>query len=194
MRNAAGLLSTLGSPLVVGALFLGVVCARLYDRTHAAVMEAVWLLALLAPIAMWNLWQVRRGRYSDLDVSRQEDRFSMYAVIVGLLTMATLAMVLTNQPRQFSIGVGAACAMTLIAFLANRWIKISLHASFGFFFALMSVKLSPAWVLPALLLATLVAWSRLYLGRHQLSEVACGAVLGVATATVLLALVGLGPL
>ena len=194
MRNAARLLSTLGHPLVAGALFLGMVLARLYDRIDAAARGAALLLALLAPIAMWIQWQVRRGRYSDFDVSRQADRFSMYPVIVGLLTMATLTMVLTHQPSQFSMGMGAVCAMTLISFLANRWIKISLHASYGFFFALVSVKLSPAWLAPALLLATLVAWSRLYLRRHQWSEVVCGAVLGVATAMVLLALAGLVPL
>lgn len=193
MRNAARLLSTLGHPLVAGALFLGVVIARLYNRTDAAAMGAALLLALLAPIAIWIQWQVRRGRYSDFDVSRQADRFSMYPVIVGLLTLSTLTMALTHQPRQFSLGMGAACAMTLICFLANRWIKISVHASFGFFLALVSVKLSPAWVAPALVLATLVALSRLYLRRHQWSEVMCGAVLGVATAMGLLALIGLVP-
>lgn len=191
--RAAYVCSALGNPLLISAIFLSAFCLRLLDRSRAVEVVGALVILLLVPIAIWNYSRMRSGHYSDFDVSRREDRTTMYPVILALMMSSTGLMFFTGQPRVLSVGMLCGSMMTAAAFLTNRWIKISLHAAFSFFLAVASVKISIALVAPMFIFATAVSCSRIILKRHSTGELGMGAVLGTVTGCVLLLVLGCGP-
>jgi membrane-associated phospholipid phosphatase len=182
--------SVLGNPLIISAIFLGVFSLRLLDPTHAVGVVAALVGLLFVPIAVWIRSRVRSGHFSDFDVSRREDRTTMYPAILGLNVISTGTLFLTHQPKVLSVGMLCTSVMLAVALLTNRWIKISLHAAFSFFFALAAIKLSLTCVAPMLIFAALVTSSRLILKRHRASELVMGVALGILTGWVMLLVLG----
>ena len=117
----------------------------------------------------------------------------MYPVVLVLILFATAMLFLTHQPKLLSVGMLCVSTMIVVAFLTNRWVKISLHTVFCFFFALVAIKISVAWLAPMLIFAALVASSRLILKRHRVVELMVGAGLGILTGCVLLLALGSCP-
>jgi membrane-associated phospholipid phosphatase len=185
--------SVLGNPLLISIIFLSAFCLRLLDPSRAIKVIAALACLLFVPISLWIQRRVRSGHYSDFDVSRREDRTRMYPIILGLNLLSTAMLCLTHQPSALSLGMLSVSLMIGVAFLTNRWIKISLHAAFSFFFALAAIKISLSWVAPMLIFAALVASSRLILKRHRAHELVMGATLGILTGCVLLSVLGWEP-
>jgi hypothetical protein len=182
--------SVLGNPLIISAIFLSAFCLRLLDPTRAVEVVAALVALLFVPIAVWIRSRVRSGHFSDFDVSRREDRTTMYPAILGLNVISTGMLFLTHQPKVLSVGMLCTSVMLVVAFLTNRWIKISLHAAFSFFFALAAIKLSLTCVAPMLIFAALVTSSRLILKRHRANELVMGVALGILTGWVMLLVLG----
>jgi len=185
IERVAFVFSTLGNPLLTSAFLLGAACLRFVNSSRALQVLLALIVLLLLPIALWNLGRVRSGHYSDFDVSRREDRRTLYPLIVGLPLLAAGALFLTGQPRSLWLGMLCASIMTAVAASVNRRIKISLHAAFAFFCAVAVARLSMAWVAPAAVFAVLVACSRFILKRHAVSELVLGTALGLAAGSAL---------
>jgi membrane-associated phospholipid phosphatase len=101
---------------------------------------------------------------------------------VALAALAAVAGWLTlRDPASFFLrGASTVLAMLVVAAVATRWVKVSLHVAFAALAAtvLTSSGSSVGYVMiPAV---PAVAWSRLVLARHSAVELACGAVLGIA--------------
>ena len=117
----------------------------------------------------------------------------MYPLVLVLILFATGLLFFTRQPKMLSVGMLCVSTMIVVAYLTNQWIKISLHTVFCFFFALVAIKISVAWLAPMLIFAVLVAFSRLILKRHRVVELMAGAGLGLLTGSVLLFALGSKP-
>jgi hypothetical protein len=180
----------LGNPLLISAIFLSAFCIRLLDPTRAIEVITALVGLLFVPIAVWIRSRVRSGHFSDFDVSRREDRTTMYPAVLGLNVICTGILFLTHQPKVLSVGMLCTTMMIVVAFVTNRWIKISLHTAFVFFFTLAAIKLSLLWVAPMLIFAALVTSSRLILKRHRANELVMGAALGILTGWVMLSVLG----
>jgi len=185
--------SVVGNPLFIGAVFLFAFCLRLLDASRAMAIMAALVVLLFLPITIWIQTRVRMGRYSDFDVSRREDRTTMYPLVLVLILFATGMLFFTRQPKMLSVGMLCVSTMIVVAYLTNQWMKISLHTVFCFFFALVAIKISVAWLAPMLIFAVLVAFSRLILKRHRVVELMAGAGLGLLTGSVLLFALGSNP-
>jgi membrane-associated phospholipid phosphatase len=141
-------------------------------------------LAVLMPL-LTLFWLMGQGQVSDLDVTRREERHRPFIVAVcgaaaawgGLYAMAAPSL-LVQFAAAHTIVMGTVLAVTLY------W-KISVHAAGATGVSTLVVALvgAPTVVfLPVLL----VAWSRLYLGRHTLSQVVAGGLLGAVVFAALL--------
>jgi membrane-associated phospholipid phosphatase len=141
-------------------------------------------LAVFLPLLML-FWFMSHGQVSDLDVTRREERLKPFIVAVcgaasawgGLYVMAAPSL-LIQFAAAHTIVMGTVLGVTLY------W-KISVHAAGAAGVATLVAALegNPTVVfLPVLL----VAWSRLYLGRHTLSQVVAGGLLGTVVFAALL--------
>jgi membrane-associated phospholipid phosphatase len=139
---------------------------------------------VVLPVALLLIRGVRSGRWSDADVSVPKERASFYPPAILLSLGGVIALVLIGAPGFIFRGALITLVLLLLAAGINRVVKISLHTMFAFYCAVILVRIG---ILPggiALILASLVFWSRLHLRRHTIGEVLLGAGLGTLGAVV----------
>ena len=146
-----------------------------------AIRNLRWTLILVAstvlPLAAVLLWKVRRGVWSDYDVSRREQRSGLYWIAIPMFAAAAFLAPLPPWFRRSMLSL--VCAL-VIGLLLDRWLKTSLHLMMAAFCAVILWRVFP-WsaVAMALVLAAL-AWSRWILKRHTVPEIITGTILGLA--------------
>lgn len=134
-------------------------------------------------IVAYSWSQVRAGRWSHVDASVPRERSQINLFLMLLFFGIAGLMLGLDQPRPLVIGPAFSGALVAFGHLLRPWLKVSLHASFAVFAALL---LWPSLVgtLAVLVLAMGVAWSRLALSRHTPQEVAVALLAGAATGVV----------
>lgn len=187
----AKLLSVLGHPLLTLPLVALYVSFTQLPARQAIFIATLLLGGVVVPIAWYNHRQVKRGRYTNFDVSDRGQRARFYPILIGLLSLVSGLLVATHQPRP--VCYAAACCWLLVvsSYGVNRYIKASLHTSLSFFLAGLIYSISPA---PGLLMgvfAFLISVSRLILKRHTVGEIAAGGLLGLMAGLGVYSLIGL---
>ena len=142
------------------------------SRLQGVIWAGVCILVLLTVPTLYFINRLRRGVYSDEDVSRRSERNGLFLVSLASLVLGSGLLLLLGVPTAFlrlvaaGIGVVGVCAV-----INTRW-KISIHAtSIGTVAMLLSlfVRAYPFW-----LVAALVGWARLQTGNHTPGQVAAG--------------------
>jgi len=119
------------------------------------------------------------GRWSDPDVSIRAERVQFYPRAILISVVAAIVLLLFHAPVFALRGATITLLLLIIAALINFRIKLSLHALFAFYSAIILFVVNPIAGAIAFTLAALVFWSRLYLKRHDLSETLVGTFLGL---------------
>jgi hypothetical protein len=173
-RAVASAISALGHPLVTAAIFLVAIAVHEGPRVLPLGAALTIVVGVTVPVALWNLRQTRAGRYSNFDVSVRSQRASMYAVILGLMVAATVALHWVPVAPEIRAGTLWMGAMFAAAWLLNVWIKVSLHAAVSFYLALACTMIDVGLGVVLLGCAALVAVSRLVIQRHTAAELCTG--------------------
>lgn len=184
MRIAlARTLSILGHPLLVlpAAALLVAALGGMPTRQWMIAATALGLIAL--SIQAWSWRQVRRGTWQHVDASLRHERQGLNRFLLVLLAGAAGFFSLASPQPALSLGLACAAAMVATGLLLATWLKLSLHAAFATFSALLLWALGPAVMVAGCFFAAAVAWSRWVLGRHRRRELLAGALAG-ATAGV----------
>ena len=179
MTTIARLISWIGHPLVfVLASVAVVVGTQLGPRTGLPILLAL-LLSTLVPTAILLLSGVRSGRWSDADVSIRKERQRFFPWAVPFSVAGVIAMWWMRAPAYIIRGGLVTLGLFLVSWLVNFSLKLSLHALFAFYCAIILFRIGPIWGAVAFVLAILVAWSRLFLQRHTGIELIVGIALGL---------------
>lgn len=179
MKPIARWISILAHPFVMVALLVAVPRWRQSSRTLALQSLLLVIIAVLVPLSVLMLRQVRRGRWSNVDASNPSERPLLF--IVGLAGLAALlTWLVLNDPKSYLVrGVLITGALLLVAAVLTRWVKLSLHLAFASL-AATSLSLLASPVGYALIgVVPILAWSRIALSRHRPHELLLGLVLGV---------------
>lgn len=174
----ARVLSVAGHPFLIIPVLVGITTR---DPAWTAVVAALTVL----PLMVITSRNVRRGSWSDFDVSRREQRSGLYYVAIPLMAAGALVLAAMGADSGLLRGFVAAGAMLLAGILANRWLKVSMHMMCGGFFAVVLVRLHPWSAAAVVPFFAAVAWSRWKLRRHTPAEIAVGTVIGVLAAIVI---------
>jgi len=171
--------SWIGHPLVFISLSVAIIIVlRLASRAGLALFLTL-LATLILPMALLLFLGTRSGRWSDTDVSIRAERVRFYPRAIPISAMAVIALWLLRAPALALRGAVVTLFLLVMAALINFRIKLSLHALFAFYSAIILFVVHPVVGAIAFALAFLVFWSRLYLGRHDLLETLVGASLGL---------------
>ena len=172
-------ISWIGHPLVFISLSVGIIIAlRLANRAGLA-LSLTLLATVILPMALLLFRGFQSGRWSDPDVSVRAERVRFYPRAILISVVAVIALLLSRAPGFALRGATVTMFLLLMAALINFRIKLSLHALFAFYSAVILFVVNPIVGAVAFALALLVVWSRLYLGRHDLLETLVGAFLGL---------------
>ena len=179
-RTFARLVSWIGHPLVFVAASVAVVAGtQLGLRAGFPILLAL-LLSTLVPTAILLFCGVRSGRWSDADVSVRKERQRFFPWAAPFSLAGVLVMYLIHAPTYIIRGGVVTLALFLASWIVNCFLKLSLHALFAFYCAMILFRIGIGWGIIAFLLAILVAWSRLFLHRHTPLELIAGIALGLA--------------
>ena len=166
----ARIISAVAHPFVLTPLTVALATGNL---RWTAIIAGVTLLPIIAVL----IWNVRRGVWSDFDVSRRDQRSGLYWLAIPLLLLAAF---LIDAPPAFTRGMLAVGVILVIGLAGNRFLKTSLHMMFGAYSAVILLRLSPWSALVMLPVVLALAWSRWRLKRHTLPEITFGTLLGAA--------------
>jgi hypothetical protein len=177
--------NVLSPPAVFGALGLLI---AIFPATAAPLWPALGfgvlygVLASLVPVA-YIVYLLKTGAIGDLHMRRRHERHRPHAVGVTTALVAWVLLALFGAPSSFQRLALFSAAMLSVIAIINVWWQISAHGAAivgavtisGVVFG-MPVAI---WASPLVLL---VAWARLYLGRHTVYQIIAGACIGVLVA------------
>jgi membrane-associated phospholipid phosphatase len=125
---------------------------------------------------------VRRGRFTDMHLSRREERPIMMAIGLASVAVGLGLMALLDAPRELFALVGAMVAGVAVALLISSFWKISIHTSVTAGSATILAIVFGPWALLLGSVVAAVAWARVRLGAHTVSQVLVGAAVGAGVA------------
>ena len=173
-------LSRVFHPFILSVLTLFLMT---YLDTRSFALAARWTLicavVFLVPLFFYILAMVRRGRYSDTDVSIREQRYGLYLICGLCLLLMVAIFVLCGAPLISQVGMYAAVSATVISALINRFSKISVHAMMAAGGATMLFHLSLPIGVALGAAAACVSWSRVRLERHTWRQVISGWIVAI---------------
>ena len=127
------------------------------------------------PISLWIFWNVKTGKYSNMDVSNRIQRKSLYFFIAA----AIIAYLFFDYFKNGNIDLVMIFLLILLLVmqLSNYFIKSSMHTAFNVFVAALFFAKSPILGIFWLGIAVLVGITRIILKRHTVKEVFMGAII-----------------
>jgi len=164
-------LSIAGHPFLLIPLTVAIV-------THNWVWTTVVGACTTLPLTIITWRKVRRGTWSDFDVSRRDQRTSLYLVAAPLLAITFGLLFWLGAGPRLLRGVAAGALMLVAGVAGNRLLKTSLHMMFGAFCAVTIARAYPLSLALSLPFLAALAWSRHALGRHTWMEIGVGVVVG----------------
>lgn len=156
-----------------------------YRQTASPWSAMKWMLfsSLFIDIGIVLLLLGRwRGIFSDLDISKREERttFYLFALLLALLYLIAALFFKGILFPLSLVALGILCGIPLF-FLMNRYVKASIHVGIATSFIITMVVMYGNmlffflwWIYPC------VVWSRLVLKKHTIPEVIAGTFLGGA--------------
>ena len=202
MTNVAHIISDTFSPILMptfamaAALWLTVMR---YIPLSTRLWSLLGVFAISAVVPFLTIFAlIKAGRVSDVSISDRSQRFWPYLTSIVCYIGAGLYLGALNAPKWMSaFFYGAACVSIIatVITMACRW-KVSAHVAAVsgvvgaiYWLAYHGLLVAPMfWVSVFIIIAGLVAWSRLYLARHTPMQVLAGAILGFVAEYVVLSI------
>lgn len=134
------------------------------------------LVMVIFPVVYWIASNVRKGRYTNMDVSNRMQRRSLYYFIIAALMVYEIFIYLrwgaADRNVLFLI------LLLILLHFSNYFIKSSMHTALNLFVAALFYPENHIVSFVWLLLTVLIGITRLILKRHSVAEVFSGAAIG----------------
>jgi len=140
---------------------------------------AIFSMMFFALVGVFVIYAVKRNIFTDIDVSKREQRpaFYIFAIYVSLLYLGSL-LLLNGPPVLFLAGCGVLLSIAAIS-IVNMKIKASVHvATVTALIFIVSILYGDMYLL-FLLAIPLIIWARVVMKRHTFQEALVGGTMGV---------------
>ncbi len=176
----ARVLSEVFAPWVIVIALSGAVAWR---ATHAPLPTVLWglLIALTSSVLPMGVivWGARRGRWDGHHVRDRTGRLVPFVTLIVLSGLCLGLLLVWEAPRMLVALDVAMLAALLVSGVITAWWKVSMHAAVAAGAVVILAVAYTACMLPLLLVAASVCWSRVRLGDHTVAQVTVGTVLGI---------------
>ncbi len=190
LHTVARVVSDTLNPAIVGIPFL-IVGVVISEVSGAYRFATLYFLIAVPPPLCYVLWLVAKGRVTDLHLSERHQRAGPFIVSLCSALCGLLVLFILDTPTVLFVALFFAFVQTVLLFVITLAWKISIHtaAIAGLItFALMALG---STALPSIPLVPLVAWARIYLGRHTFMQTVAGGVVGYVTFAMMYSLHGI---
>lgn len=173
VHKISKVISDFFNPLVSLFIFYVYMSVREYSLKDSLFYFIPILLITIIPVVIWLIWNVKTGRYTNMDVSDRVQRKTLYIFVAGCL----MSYLIFHYIRNGYIDLVMLFILVLLITMqiSNFFIKSSMHTSFNIFVAALFFTLDWRMSLIWLGIATLVGITRVILKRHTVKEVFMGA-------------------
>jgi membrane-associated phospholipid phosphatase len=181
-RDLARILSTIFNPFLT-ALALFVILSHVVATDTLDFWRLLFLSTFFTSIGpmLYVFWLYATDKISDLDMSKRDERETVFSTFVVFYLCGAAVLWLTHSPRVLIATMLGYFAATLVVGYITRYWKISTHA-LGITAPLVALTLLYGrQPLPFLVLIPMVCWARVYLKAHTITQVVAGAALAAAS-------------
>lgn len=167
------IISDFFNPLTSLIIFFIYMSVREYTLKDSLLYFLPISLMIIVPVIIWLVWNVKTGRYTNMDVSNRVQRKTLYIFIAACI----ITYLIFNYSRTGSVDLVMLFILILLFALqiSNFFIKSSMHTAFNIFTAALFFTLDWKMGLLWLGIAILVGITRVILKRHTIKEVFMGA-------------------
>ncbi len=184
LQNVSRIISDFFNPLVSLVIYFIYFSIQNYTFKEAFTHFLPILLITILPVIIWIVWNVKTGRYTNMDVSNRVQRKTLYIFIA----VCIISYLTFNYIKNGFIDFVMLFILVLLFALqiSNLYIKSSMHTAFNVFVAALffafDIEIGFAW----LVIAVLVGVTRVILKRHTVKEVLTGAGIAILVSFVYL--------
>ncbi len=184
LHKVSRLTSDFFNPLVSLVIYF------IYDSTINLTSTEAWqkfwplLLFIILPIIIWITWNVKVGKYTNMDVSDRNQRKSLYVFIEVCILIYLLFEYFFAQ--NIDLILLFISVLLILMQVSNFFIKSSMHTSFNVFVAALFFALNWKMGILWLAIAILVGITRVILKRHTVKEVLMGSFIAILVSFVYL--------
>jgi hypothetical protein len=156
-----------------------------YGERAANIVLVATAISLLV-VGAYAVVQVRRGKFTNIDVSKREQRPRFYAMLIAATALSGVFFLQLGLPYPVVRGTFISASLLAACFVVNFWLKCSLHVAYTVFPLAIVWQAAPLVARGAgVVVVLLMIWSRVTMRRHTLPETIAGAALAALAGVVL---------
>lgn len=179
MMGFAKLVSFFLSPVFTLFPVLFISVAKFSQDYSHALKWAIFSYAFVIAVALFVILGVMLGVFSNFDVSNRKQRPTLFAFSAFAMFCYLVSLFILNGPRILFIDLFAIVLGLVTIVIVNRWIKASIHLAAFTAAALFVGIVYRGYFFLFLGLIPLLAWSRIKMKEHTLTETIVGSTLGI---------------
>lgn len=172
------ILSNIFHPVVLSiATFIIIGCYSGPTLLEGLGWALLCILLQILPGTFFFIWRLKKGNYSDEDVSQRHQRNELYLFTIICGGLSILVIWLLGMPTLFMAAQISAFALSLSSWIINMFWKISVHAATNASCATVALLLAPMLGVVLWICTLLVGWARIRTRNHTPSQVLAGMLL-----------------
>lgn len=175
--NFSRILSAVFNPIFSLLIFFGVYALEKMNYQEALKNLLLMLFIVVIPIFIWIYWNVKTGRYTNMDVSNRKQRNSLYIFNFIVIAIYIALLYFTKQKFDFTLIIIFLFILLVVMQISNFFIKSSMHTSANVFVSALFFMLNPLFGFVWLMITLMVGVSRIVLKRHTPKEVMMGGLI-----------------
>jgi membrane-associated phospholipid phosphatase len=184
IHKISRIISDFFNPLVSLIIFFIYMSIKNYALKNSLLYFRPIVLMVILPVIIWLVWNVKTGRYTNMDVSNRNQRKSLYFFIAACV----ISYLAFNYFKKGYIDFVMLFILILLFAMqiSNYYIKSSMHTAFNVFVAALFFAIDTGAGLIWLGIAALVGVTRVILKRHTPREVFMGAGIAIVVSFIYL--------
>ncbi len=173
--NISKLISNFFNPLTSLVIYFIYFGSENYTFKEGFLIFLPILFLVIIPISGWIIWNVKQGKYTNIDVSNRNQRKSLYFFIATIIITYLLYNYFRNE--NIDLVMVFILILLLVMQISNYFIKSSMHTAFNIFVAALFFSQNPFFGMMWLGIAVLVGVTRIILKKHTPIEVLLGGII-----------------